>query len=146
MSRLSGEWVPRNISRHSSNRGAVEPTAALVAVLAIGAALGLYTVAVANATPEYDRPTATATLDRIEPTITTGGVVEPERLDAIQFRTPTAVELLADGDRWGASSGDHAPEQTTLDHAGVAVAERTVTVRVAPGQNVRGTLRVVVRQ
>jgi|AntRauMinimDraft_4_1070384.scaffolds.fasta_scaffold00237_21 hypothetical protein len=141
MSRSSGERIA------GDERAAVEPIAALVAVLAVGAALGLYTVALSDATPETERPSAEAALDRIEPDVTTGGVVDPTRLNDIEFRFATALELTADGERWRVDSGDGAPESATAQPLGsVAVAERTVTVRVDPGRNVRGTLRVMVRR
>ncbi|EMA65821.1 hypothetical protein C461_14011 [Halorubrum aidingense JCM 13560] len=141
MSRSSGEVTA------GDERAAVEPIAALVAVLAVGAALGLYTVALDDATPDTERPAAEATLDRIEPDVTTGGVVDPTRLNDIEFRFATALELTADGERWRVDSGDDAPESTAAQRSGsVAVAERTVTVRVDPGRNVRGTIRAVVRR
>lgn len=160
MSRSSGEG-----SFTDGDRAAVEPIAALVAVVAVGAALGLYTVALDDATPDHDRPTAEATLDRIEPAVTTGGVIEPDRLSDIErFRFATLLELEADGEMWRVRSSDGAPERnqddgerarttqettasdTLRESNAVDVAERTVTVRVGPGQNARGTLRAVVRQ
>ncbi|WP_418283869.1 DUF7285 family protein [Halorubrum sp. DTA46] len=130
----------------ADDRAAVEPVAALVAVLAVGAALGLYTVALDDAAPESERPTAEATLERIEPTVTAGGVVEPTLLSDVEFRTGAAVEVRADGEGWRVDSGETAPAGDSLTSGSVAVAERPVTVRVGPGRNVRGTLRVVVRR
>lgn len=141
MSRSSGERVG------SDDRAAVEPLAALVAVLAVGAALGLYTVALDDATPESERPVAEATLDRVEPTIATGGVVDPTSLDDVELRATAVVEVEADGETWRVASDENAPAGEALrDPNRAAVAERPVTVRVGPGRNVRGTLRAVVRR
>ncbi|KDS90612.1 hypothetical protein FK85_12225 [Halorubrum saccharovorum] len=144
MSHWSGEGLLRGAE--SENRAAVEPIAALVAVLAVGAALGLYVVALDDAAPERERPTAEATLDRVEPTVTTGGVVNPERLRGVdEFRYAATVEIEADGETWTVRSGDEAPSvETARDSDAIAVSERPVTVGVGPGRNVRGTLRAVV--
>lgn len=132
----------------TTDRAAVEPIAALIAVVAVGAALGLYVTAINDATPEHDRPVAEATLDRIEPAVTVGGVVDPEQLDGVtHLRYAATVEIRAEGETWRTDSGTNAPkldDQFASDR--VAVASRTVTVRVAPGQNVRGTLRAAVRR
>lgn len=158
MSRSSGKG-----SFRSGDRAAVEPIAALIAVVVVGAALGLYTVALDEATAERDRPTAEATLDRVESTVTAGGIVEPDQLNDIeQFRFATLAELEADGERWRVDSGVDAPKRgdmiqdatardasdtdTFRKSEAVDVAERAVTVRLGPGENVRGTLRVVVRR
>ncbi|OYR57779.1 hypothetical protein DJ71_26125 [Halorubrum sp. E3] len=140
MSRSSGEGFLRG------DRAAVEPLAALVAVLAVGAALGVYTVALDDAAPDRERPTAETTLDRVEPVVTRGGIVEPERLRGVdEFRYAATVTIEADGKTWRVRSGDRAPAPTTTRRTdAVAVAERTVTVGVGPGQNDRGTLRAVV--
>ncbi len=142
MSRSSGDRL------RAENRAAVEPLAALVAVVAVGAALGLYTVALDDAAPDRNRPTAEATLDRVEPRMTTGGLVDPEVLREVDaFRSPTAIELTADGETWRIESGDDAPASPSVREPGsIAIAERTVTVRIRPGRNVRGTLRAVVRR
>ena len=141
MSRSSGERLL------SEDRAAVEPIAALVAVLAVGAALGLYTVALDDAAPDRDRPTAEGTLDRLEPVVTTGGVTEPERLHDIDaFRFATVVEIEADGEVWRVASGENFERESLREPETAAVAERTVTVRVEPGRNARGTLRVVVQR
>jgi len=130
----------------AESRGAVEPIAALVAVLAVGAALGLYVVALDGAKPDQARPTAEATLDRVEASVTTGGVVEPERLRGVdEFRYAATVAIEADEETWTVRLGEEATaSETARDTDAVAVAERPVTVSVGPGRNVRGTLRVVV--
>lgn len=144
MSRSSGESLL--FGHRDESRAAVEPIAALVAVLAVSAALGLYVVALDDATPKQKRPTAEATLDRIEPAVTTGGVVDPRRVEEIdEFRFATTVTLEADGETWRVQSGTEAPTVETGRRSDeVAVAERPVTVTVGPGRNSRGTLRAVV--
>jgi len=62
MSRSSDERFLRGGTE--SRAAVVEPIAALVAVLAVGAALGLYVGALDDAAPDRERPTAEATLDR----------------------------------------------------------------------------------
>ena len=130
----------------TADRAAVEPVAALVAVVVVGLALGLYAGAFADAAPDEDRSAAEAALDRVEKEITVGGVVDPERLRRVEAPgTATAMELEANGERWLAASGPDAPgPPEARSPAAVAVVERRVTVRVAPGRNVRGTLRAVV--
>lgn len=130
----------------TADRAAVEPVAALVAVVVVGLALGLYAGAFADAAPDDDRSTAMEALDRVEETVTVGGVVDPNRMRRVEAPgTETAVELEADGERWRAASGGDAPgPPEARSPEAVAVAERRVTVRVAPGRNVRGTLRAVV--
>ena len=144
MSRSSGEGLLRGEGTES--RAAVEPIAALVAVLAVGAALGLYVAALNDAAPDRERPTAETTLDRIEPAVTTGGVVDPERLRGVgEFRYAATVVVEADGEAWTVRSGDGAPAAGSARGTdAVAVAERPVTVKAGPGRNVRGTLRAVV--
>ncbi|MFC7186831.1 DUF7285 family protein [Halorubrum yunnanense] len=145
MSRSSGDRS--EAGNAAADRAAVEPLAALVAVLAVGAALGLYVVALDDATVDREQPGAETTLDRVERTAMVGGVVEPDRLrDAEPFRYPTTATVEADGTTWRIKSGEDAPERAGTGDGTTAVAERSVTVRVAPGQNVRGTLRVVVRR
>ncbi|WP_144799883.1 DUF7285 family protein [Halorubrum depositum] len=146
MSRSSGE--PSDARSGTADRAAVEPLAALVAVLAVGAALGLYAVALDDAAVDRDRPSAETSLDRAERAATVGSVVEPDRLrDVDAFRYPTTVTASADGRTWRIESGPNAPEGAAVEgDDATAVAERPVTVRVGPGRNVRGTLRVVVRR
>ena len=143
MSRSSAEESLHG--RGGESRAAVEPIAALVAVVAVGAALGLYVAALDDAAPERERPIAETVLDRVEPAVTTGGVAEPERLHGVDgFRYAATVVIEADGETWTVRSGDEAPAAVPKNTAGVAIAERPVTVAVGPGRNVRGTLRAVV--
>jgi len=146
MSRSSGDSFVG--ASGSEDRAAVEPLVALVAVLVVGAALSLYVGALDGATDERHGPSVEVTLDRIEQQLARGGVVEPSRLRVIEMnRYPTTVTVTTDGGAWRAESGPDAPA-ASVDNAreSVGVAERPVTVRVAPGRNVRGTLRVVVRR
>lgn len=130
----------------AADRAAVEPVAALVAVLVVGIALGLYAGALEDARPEHSPPVAETALDRAERSATVGGIVDPGRLREVRgSETTFAVELEADGRLWTAASGGDAPGPPAVRSPdAVRVAERTVTVRVAPGRNVRGTLRAVV--
>ena len=133
-------------SLSTADRAAVEPVAALVTVVVVGLALGLYAGAFADARPDGDHRSAEAALDRVDQRVTVGGVVDPSRIREIEAPgTETAVELEADGERWLAASGADAPGPPGVRAPdAVATAERRVTVRVAPGRNVRGTLRAVV--
>ncbi|WP_435074969.1 DUF7285 family protein [Halorubrum sp. HHNYT27] len=146
MSHSSGEFLGAGDA--TGDRAAVEPLAALVAVLVVGAALGLYVGVLGDATAGQHRPGAEATLDRVERTATVGGVVEPSRLrDVEEFRSPTTVTVAADGKTWRIESGEDAPTVAAAErHGAISVSERPVTVRVGPGRNARGTLRVVVRR
>ncbi|GAB7009990.1 DUF7285 family protein [Halorubrum trueperi] len=149
MSRSSDERpLARNCTAtRAGDRAAVEPLAALVAVLAVGAALGLYVVALDDASPERERPAAEATLDRIEPEVTVGGIVDPERLDHVEPIHPNAVvELEAGGRTWRLSGAEPPGTEGTRESAGVAVAQRSVTVRTGPGRNAHGRLLAVVRR
>ncbi|MDB9249324.1 hypothetical protein PN419_09995 [Halorubrum ezzemoulense] len=130
----------------TADRAAVEPIAALVAVVVVGLALGLYAGAFADAAPDDRRSAAKSALDRVEGRVTVGGVLDPDRMRRVEAPgTAIAIELEADGERWLAASGPDAPGPTGVrTPEAVAVAERRVTVRVAPGRNVRGTLRAVV--
>lgn len=138
MSRSSGE------SHYGDDRAAVEPLAALVAVLAVGAALGLYVTALDDATPspEPDERTADAVLDGIENDVTVGGVVRPNELSGLEGRTPATVEVETERRRWRVAVGRTDPATGRIDPRSEPVAERPVTVAVEPGENVRGTLRV----
>ncbi|WP_418281244.1 DUF7285 family protein [Halorubrum sp. DTA98] len=142
VSRSSGETARLG----ACNRGAVEPIAALVALVAVGAALGLYAGALGDAAPDRERNLATPTLDRVERAATVGGVVDPRRLSHADLGSlPAAtVELETRHETWRVRFGERAPTADARS-SGVDVASRSVTVRSSPGENVRGTLRVVVR-
>ncbi|MFC5133124.1 MULTISPECIES: DUF7285 family protein [Haloferacaceae] len=143
MSRSSGERFG------GGDRAAVEPLAALIAVLAIGAALGLYVTALDGAAPSpgTDGHTADAVLDRVERDVADGGIVRPNELSRLDARTPAIVEVVTERRRWrvGLAGVDPAADGR-IDPRSERVAERSVTVAVAPGENVRGKLRVAVRR
>ena len=132
----------------AADRAAVEPVAALIAVLAVGAALGLYVTALDGAAPEPDGRASAAALDRIERDLTVGGIVRPERLETLaDGRTPTTVELATKRRTWRVGVGGADPIEGELGRRrATAVADRPVTVAVAPGETVRGVLRVAVHR
>ncbi|WP_434520833.1 DUF7285 family protein [Halorubrum sp. AS12] len=146
MSNAPGTAEDPTASFTAADRAAVEPIAALVAVMVVGLALGLYAGVLDDAAPDRSRQTAETALDRTERAIAVGGVVDPSRIrNAEAPGAATAVELEADGERWLVASGPDAPGPPGVrSPEAVAVSERRVTVRVAPGRNVRGTLRAVV--
>ncbi|SDX98405.1 DUF7285 family protein [Halopenitus persicus] len=136
----------------SSDRGQTEPIAALVALLAVGAGLTMYAGVIADADPgTQPRETAGIVLDRVEDRVVVAGVAHPDRLRvpndvgvdrrrvAIERRRIGVAMVTADR-RWLA--GDR--NATRPLPAGTTVARRSVSVRIAPGEQVRGELRVVV--
>ncbi|MES3161352.1 MAG: hypothetical protein PPP55_07245 [Halorubrum sp.] len=132
----------------ATDRAAVEPTAALVAVFAVGIALGLYVGVLDDVTASSGGPgDADALLESTERELTVGGVVRPDRLEEVRTdRVPATIELRTASGTWRVASetaGVTGP--TRADTRSDAVAERRVTVRVGPGTNAPGTLRVVVR-
>lgn len=132
----------------AADRAAVEPVAALIALLAVGAALGLYVTALDGAAPEPDGRASAAALDRIERDLTVGGIVRPGRLETlVDERTPTTVELATNRRTWRVGVGGANPIEGELaGRRTTAVAGRPVTVAVAPGETVRGVLRVAVHR
>ncbi|WP_321168485.1 hypothetical protein [Halorubrum sp. JWXQ-INN 858] len=131
----------------ADGRAAVEPVAALIALVAVGAALGLYAGALADAAPDRERDLAGTTLDRVERDAAVGGVVDPSRLSVPApdpYAGATAMLETRRGS-WVARSGENAPDAIGRA-AGDDIARATVTVRVAPGENARGTLSVAVRR
>ncbi len=155
VSRSSGEGFA------AADRAAVEPVAALVAVLVVGAGLGLYVTALDGAGSATERDDAAAVLDRIEHEAAVGGILRPGRIRTVSdVRAPAAVEVATKNETWrygvgGADPGDLGEVGGRLDERGAdsdgidersgGTAERRVTVRVAPGVTVRGVVRVVVR-
>ena len=124
----------------SSDRGATEPLAALVAVFAVSAGLALYagTLDDTLAGVGGDRNVAAPTADAVERRITTGGVVDPaqvpDSLSAIPSGYEGNVTLRAER-RW--SAGPTPP-------AGADTDNRTVSVALGPATVRRGRLRVTV--
>lgn len=148
VSRSSAEAGPDPGPDRARRRAQVEPVAALVAVLAVGAGLGLYVGALDDATPATDDLAAEAesTLDRVEQDATgADAVVVPRDLAIPDDRRGSGtlrVELRADDNRWVADTDLDADESQRRPPS--ATAERDVPVRVAPGRTVGGTLRVAV--
>lgn len=127
------------MSRSSARRGSVEPIAAVAALFAVTAGLGLYAGVLDDARPTSDRDVATPTLDRVHERASDLTVVDPGAIDAARRAGPDGyrvnVTVRADGRRWAAGP---APP-TRADHA-----SRSVSVRLAPGRLRAGRLRVEV--
>ncbi|QIO22230.1 hypothetical protein [Haloarcula sp. JP-L23] len=124
----------------SSDKGATEPLAALVAVFAVSTGLALYAGVLDGAlvSATGDRNVAAPTADSVEQRLSTAGVVAPDRVADALAVIPTGYEgnvTVRAGQRW--SVGPSPPVDT-------ARARRTVSVRVAPATVRRGTLRVSV--
>mgnify|MGYP000032397539 CR=1 FL=1 len=132
------------VSRSSApERGQVSPTAALVAVAAIGLGLSLYATVFAGVAPTADREIADPTLARVHDIVAPAGVATPAPLDEARSAGPAGwsvrVELRAGTTHW--SAGD-----TPASDAAFQTAGRRVPVRTAPGQVRVGWLRVVVHR
>ena len=127
------------MSRSSARRGSVEPIAAVAALLAVTAGLGLYAGVLDDARPETDRDVATPTLDRVYDRTSELAVVVPDGIDAARRAGPDGyrvnVTLWADGRRW--TAGPEPPARADR-------ASRSVSVRLAPGRLRAGRLRVEV--
>ncbi|WP_049980993.1 DUF7285 family protein [Halolamina rubra] len=131
-------------SRSSApDRGQASPTAALVAVAAVGLGLSLYATVFAGVAPVADREVADPTLSRVHDAVAPAGVAAVERLDDARAAGPTGwavrVELQVGTRHW---SVGEAPAPT----AAFQTAGRRVPVRTAPGQVRPGRLRVVVHR
>ncbi len=128
------------MSRSSARRAQVEPTAALVAVLAVGAGLTLYTGAIGDVSAPAGEGVAPIAVDGVRDAASTAGVLDPTLLPAaVRRATPRGhrlnATLAAGGRRWAAGP----PRQEPGTRATVRV-----SVRLAPGRVRPGTLRVVV--
>ncbi|MFD1644778.1 DUF7285 family protein [Haloarchaeobius litoreus] len=126
------------MSRWSTRRAQVEPTAALVAVFAVAVGLTLYAGAVDSLpADESSRQVTQPTLSQVHGSLTETGVADPADLNETLAVGPdgyhVAVTLSADGERWRV--GPAAPPTA-------ATAARPVSVRIAPGVVVSGRLRV----
>jgi len=124
----------------SSARGQTEPLAALVAVVMVSLALGLYAgVLDAELPGQQDRRIAETTLSAVEDHVAPTGVVLPGRIADGPAAGPTGYEthvvVTTADDRWVA--GPAPPE-------GARRASERVSVRAAPSRVVPGRLRVVV--
>lgn len=161
---VSRSWgEPARAASRLPDRAQVEPIAALVALLAVGAGLGCYAVALDAAAPDRDRAVDEPVLDRVQREASVGGVLDPDALAVPERGVPpdaaVLVEVRTDGRSWrvgdpaaarrGGAAGGSAAGGGAVDGgaaSGVAVAERRVTVAVAPGETAGGTLRVAVRR
>ena len=128
----------------SSDRGGVEPLAALVAVFAVSIGLALYAGVLDDVITQTgsDRNLADPTADAVQQRLSTAGVVEPRRversLDAIPSGYAGNVTLRTDvrrrsGERW--TAGPVPPEAADRT-------SRAVSVRNEPGTLRRGRLTV----
>lgn len=124
-------------------RGQASPTAALVAVAAVGLGLSLYATTLAGVVPTADREVAEPTLSRVHEAASPGGVAVPNRLETAVDAGPTGwtvlVELRTDAEHWTAGP-------VPAPNADTQIAARRVPVRVAPGRVASGQLRVVVHR
>lgn len=143
-----------------SDKGQAEPIAALVALLAVGAGLGIYAGVLANAPPEPTPDVAERTLDRVHDASTSNGVVDPADLTIPAAATsgtdrggstddPVLAELTSGEYRWitgTATSDDRTAAEIAAEDPAAHSVKRRVSVRIAPGDTRPGTLRVVVWQ
>jgi hypothetical protein len=111
------------VSSSDVKRGQVEPTAALIATVAVCLSLGLYAVALGNAIPASERNPAEPTLDRVDARLSAGGVVVPARRGSALAAGPsgyrTNVTITAADGRWTAgpsapADADRATQQTSV--------------------------------
>jgi len=128
----------------SSARGQVEPTAALVVLLAVCAAVSTYATGLVGAGHEGERNVATPTLDRVVDQLTVGGVADPTRLRRARRATPRGyrlnVTVAVAGKRWHA--GPRPPTKWT--GADMDTATRSLSIQLAPGRVRPGRIRVEV--
>jgi hypothetical protein len=127
------------MSRSSADRGQVEPTAALVVLLVVCAAVSAYAAVLDGAGAEADRDVAAPTLSRVVDTLASGGVADPARLTRAHRAGPAGyrlnVTVAAAGRRWHV--GPASPRT-----AGTAV--RELGVSLGPGRVRPGRVRVEV--
>jgi len=127
------------MSRSSARRGSVEPIAAIAALFAVTAGLGLYAGVLDDVRPTSDRDVATPTLDRVHERASDLTVVDPDAIDAARRAGPDGyrvnVTMWTDSRRW--TAGPVPPARADR-------ASRSVSVRLAPGRLRAGRLRVEV--
>jgi hypothetical protein len=128
--------------RSSAREGQIEPLAALAAVAVVAAAVALYAgVFEASLPGQTDRNVAEDAADRVERSVTRGGVVRPSTVLFANRSRPegyhqnVTVVVHRDGADSVLSVGPAAPE--TAD-----VARRRVSVRDGPGRVEPGHLEV----
>lgn len=139
-------WSASRRGRGSTavSRAQVEPTAALVAVIAVCLAISLYAGVLNGVLPSAERDLAPPALHRIADAASEHGVLLPADLTRAYRLRPAGysvnVTLIADR-RW--EYGPALPAEKTAD-ATADAASRLVSVRRGPGRIVPGTLRVEV--
>ena len=126
--------------RRSSDKGQVEPLAALAAVFAVSLGLTVYAGVLDDVTPgQPDAETSKTVLDSVQRSLESTGVTSPDRLDEAMRAVPDGwhanVTLTAGGEQYqrGPAPPDAADRET-----------RRVSVRLAPQRIDPGQLRVVV--
>jgi hypothetical protein len=126
----------------SRDSGQIEPTAALVVLLAVCVAVTTYATAIGGPEPvrDRDRDLATPTLDRVVEATATGGVVDPGRTPRARRAGPAGyrlnVTVAAGGRRWRAGP--------TPPRSGTDVAARRIGVDLGLGRVAPGRVRVEV--
>jgi hypothetical protein len=128
------------MSLSSRRRAQASPVATLTALVVVCAAISGYATVLDRSAPATDRDLTSATLDRVESSLTDEtGVVELSRLTAVGEGCPDGytcrVVVAVDDER--RTIGPDAP-------SGVARASTRVSVHIEPGRVGFGTLRVEV--
>jgi len=127
------------MSRLSGRRGQVEPLAAIVAVVAVGAGLTVYAGALDGHLPGTGQQNvAGPALDRLVDTATDSGSVDPRELGAAR------TDAVPDGYRLNATltTGEQQWEIGPNAPASAQAATEQVSVRLAPGRVRPGRLTV----
>jgi hypothetical protein len=124
----------------SWDSGQVEPTAALVVLLAVCLAVSTYATAIDGAARERTRDRATPTLDRTVELLETGGTVDPTRTRRAARSGPAGyrlnVTVAAAGRRWHAGP--------TPPGRGTDATARPIGVDLGGGRVAAGRVRVEV--
>lgn len=125
---------------HSSDRAAVEPLAALVAVFAVTAGVALYAGVLDDTFRglDTDRNRAAPIADAVERRLSTAGLLDPSGLGGALTAVPdgyTANVTVRGGGHW--TAGPRPP-------SGSDSVTRTVSITAEPGVVRRGRLRVEV--
>jgi len=128
------------MSHSSGRRGQVEPVPAVVALLVVGAGLGLYAGALDARLPSpTPRDPSSVALDRVHERVADGRVLVPDRLDRAPAAAPAGwtlnATLLAAERRWAAGPSPPGDGRSSA---------RAVGVVLAPGSVQPGRLEVTV--
>lgn len=139
---------PRERQHDGRTRGQASPSAALVAVAAIGIGLSLHATVLSGVAPDVGRDIAEPTLERVHDAVVTAGVAAPERLDGATAAGPDGyqlrVRLRVDSVSWTAGPTPPSDVQSGQQKSGTRTATRRVAVRTGPGRVIAGSLRVEV--